>query len=300
MNLWPYLRRYKLWEYNIALIPALLDSFVANELQLSEAVRLKHRYKDLMFADPFILEVKGDRIEILAEELKYLFPAASLVKLTVSLKTFELLERKVILRNGSHFSFPNIIRKEDMVYILPENIASGSLNLYRYDVSRDCCVFDKKLLNIPASDPDIVYWNGSFWLFACKKGTDQQDLYLWKSEDIFGKYQPLDGILIKSNRRGSRMAGNFFEFNGKLYRPAQDCEGSYGAGIILQEVIALSENNYVEKEVAELYPVHVGYKDGIHTINFRSGWCVIDGLNKKSDSLRAVIRILYKKMKIID
>ena len=38
----------------------------------------------------------------------------------------------------------------------------------------------------------------------------------------------------------------------------------------------------------------------IKTINFRSGWCVIDGLNKKSDSLRAVIRILYKKMKIID
>mgnify|MGYP000211195583 CR=1 FL=1 len=58
---------------------------------------LKHKYRDRMFADPFILKETDDTLEILAEEALFLGGAATLVKLTVCTKTFQLVRRKKIL-----------------------------------------------------------------------------------------------------------------------------------------------------------------------------------------------------------
>lgn len=45
-----------------------------------------------------------------------------------------------------------------------------------------------------------------------KKGCDQEELYLWCSDDnILGNYYPKEGVCVKKGLRGSRMAGDFLE-----------------------------------------------------------------------------------------
>lgn len=250
-----------------------------------------------MFADPFILKETDDTLEILAEEALFLGGAASLVKLTVCTKTFQLVRRKRILSIKSHLSYPYILRRDDGVYILPENIASDKLKLYRYDEVREECIYVKTLLDMPVSDPNIVYENGKYWLFGGKKGCDQEELYLWCSDDnIFGDYYPKEGVRVKKCLRGSRMAGDFFRIDGQLYRPSQDCLEHYGAGTVIWRVDSISPDKYEETEVAALYPQpESNYPDGLHTINFSDNWCVIDGLHIKPHFWRGGLLRLDKK-----
>lgn len=162
-------QRYKIYDYNIGLIKATPTDVIFGNFDLCSVHWLKHKYRDRMFADPFILKETDDTLEILAEEALFLGGAATLVKLTVCTKTFQLVRRKKILSIKSHLSYPYILRWNDKVYILPENIASDKLKLYCYDEVREECIYVKTLLDMPVSDPNIVYENGKYWLFGGKK-----------------------------------------------------------------------------------------------------------------------------------
>lgn len=198
-------QRYKIYDYNIGLIKATPTDVIFGNFDLCSVHWLKHKYRDRMFADPFILKETDDTLEILAEEALFLGGAATLVKLTVCTKTFQLVRRKKILSIKSHLSYPYILRWNDKVYILPENIASDKLKLYCYDEVREECIYVKTLLDMPVSDPNIVYENGKYWLFGGKKGCDQEELYLWCSDDnIWGNYYPKEGVCVKKGLRGSR------------------------------------------------------------------------------------------------
>ena len=144
---------------------------------------------------------------------------------------------------------------------------------------------------------NVVYENGKYWLFGGKKGCDQEELYLWCSDDnILGNYYPKEGVCVKNGLRGSRMAGDFFRVNGQLYRPSQDCLEHYGAGTVIWCVDSVSLDRYEETEVAVLYPQpRSNYPDGLHTINFSDNWCVIDGLHIKPDFWRGGLLRLDKK-----
>lgn len=121
-------QRYKIYDYNIGLIKATPTDVIFGNFDLCSVHWLKHKYRDRIFADPFILKETDDTLEILAEEALFLGGAATLVKLTVCTKTFQLVRRKKILSIKSHLSYPYILRWNDKVYILPENIASDKYN----------------------------------------------------------------------------------------------------------------------------------------------------------------------------
>lgn len=137
-------QRYKIYDYNIGLIKATPTDVIFGNFDLCSVHWLKHKYRDRMFADPFILKETDDTLEILAEEALFLGGAATLVKLTVCTKTFQLVRRKKILSIKSHLSYPYILRWNDKVYILPENIASDKLKLYCYDEVREECIYVKR------------------------------------------------------------------------------------------------------------------------------------------------------------
>ena len=87
-------QRYKIYDYNIGLIKATPTDVIFGNFDLCSVHWLKHKYRDRMFADPFILKETDDTLEILAEEALFLGGAATLVKLTVCTKTFQLVRRK--------------------------------------------------------------------------------------------------------------------------------------------------------------------------------------------------------------
>ena len=251
---------------------------------------LKHNYSHCGFADPFVYQVNDTVIELFVEQINYYKKNARLARLLVDRKTKILLDVKPILELSSHLSYPFIVRKENAVYVLPENVASGKWNLYRYDLKEDHLDFVKTVCNLPLADATIVEENEKFYLFATKRGSDNSDLYLWQSENMFDGYQPADGVLLKSDYLGSRMAGAFFKWQGRLYRPAQDCKSGYGKGLIIYEVVNLDLKNYQEIEVARFYP-HDNYcPDGLHTLNSYAGVTVVDGYKLHYNPIARLIK----------
>ena len=69
-----------------------------------------------------------------------------------------------------------------------------------------------------------------------------------------GQWKPHPRNPIVSDVTRARPAGNVFNENGKLYRPAQDCSIRYGYGIRIQEILEMSESEYVEREVEFIEP----------------------------------------------
>jgi hypothetical protein len=83
---------------------------------------------------------------------------------------------------------------------------------------------------------------------------------------------------VKLDIRSSRPAGTPFEHDGRLFRPAQDCAGSYGAAIVINEVTSLTPDRFSERPVARLTPEPRGpLPDGLHTLSAAGPRTLVDG-----------------------
>ena len=106
---------------------------------------------------------------------------------------------------------------------------------------------------------------------------------------------------VKLDVRSARPAGTPFVHNGHLYRPAQDCSGSYGGKTVINRVIRLTPTEFEEEQVAVIKPYkNSPYPDGIHTISVAGNMTIIDGAKKvfvgKSLSM---LKYEIKKIKLL-
>jgi hypothetical protein len=82
---------------------------------------------------------------------------------------------------------------------------------------------------------------------------------------------------VKIDVTSSRSAGTPFVVDGVLYRPAQDCSTSYGAGVVINRVVSLDERGLIEEPSGRVVVGKGRYDAGTHTLAFDGGFCVIDG-----------------------
>lgn len=94
----------------------------------------------------------------------------------------------------------------------------------------------------------------------------------------------------------SRMAGDVFTCNGKLYRPAQVCIESYGDAVSLQEVI-YERGKFRFNELRRIYSPSPRYDLGFHTFNVYNGHIVVDGLGYKKYYISHLFRFLWHIIK---
>lgn len=264
--------------YNIGFIDIIPDEFIKNGgFGKHKVTWLKHEYADRWFADPFILDANDETITVLAEEKEYGKPGR-LVRLIVSRKTKELMERSVLLELPTHLSYPNPIDCDGKIYIYPENSQSGKLSIYIYHENDELeCV--ASLIDEPLNDATILRdsINNKYYLIATHSDINvHNDAFIFEADSIFGKWRRISEFPIIKDARYARPGGNFFEVGGIIYRPAQDCEGLYGNSLHIMQVESV--NPWKEKEVFQLKPELFQYSKGLHTLNFHdSGVAVIDG-----------------------
>jgi hypothetical protein len=83
-----------------------------------------------------------------------------------------------------------------------------------------------------------------------------------------------------------------FISEGRLLRPGQDCAATYGAAVVIHEVLTLNETDFLELPVAELRPDKSGpFPHGLHTL-------VHDGERFWIDGKRFVVdlSVFWKKL----
>ena len=248
------------------------DIIEGKELSISW---MQHNYKDRWFADPFVLDVTKDFIYLLVEEFYLPINRAHIAKLTIDKSTKKLLKTDPILKLNTHLSYPAIIRRDNHIYIYPESGQSGKLKLYEFFPESN--EMQEKICLIDGDVGDATYTNlfGEDLIFCTiPPKYNEDELHVFKKMEN-GKYQDSETICFKDNV--GRMAGDFFSYKNRIFRPAQDCNIFYGNGIVIQE-IKRENDKWLFDEIVRYYSPNKYYPIGFHTLNMYNDTIVVDAL----------------------
>ncbi len=222
------------------------------------------------FADPFILDYNDQEIYLLVEEMDYKIKRGRIAKLTINRKTCSITDVKILLDLNTHLSFPAIYRKDNKIYIYPENSASGALQMYEYNINTDELTLIGTLIDEMVTDAIFRTYGGGKYLISTKLPSPNGD-FLYIYQEINGEYQLAQNIQFDDQT--ARGAGDWFEEDARIIRPAQNCNGYYGVGLVFQEV-NFENGEFTFREINRIkHPI--GY-DGMHTFNKYKDLCVID------------------------
>jgi hypothetical protein len=265
--------------WNIGFIKKNIASFVEDKGSYDRIFWLKHGYKDRYFADPFILNVNEDGIEILAEEFIYLRAKGTIVRLDVDFD-FNLVRKVKLLELDTHLSYPYILRHYGNTYVIPENNESHKLFMYRYSKEKGL-MKDRVLLNKGAIDPSIFKYKDIYYTFCTFKDTGQySNAHIFFTDDL-ENVNPHRLNPISGDENTGRCAGRIIEVDDRIIRPTQNCKLTYGGSIIFKEIVRLSEGDYQEKDLFEMLPKKdTGYNIGLHHFDYMNDLIVVDGRGK--------------------
>lgn len=233
------------------------------------------------FADPFICSVNGKVINILYEEFLIREDYGKISSMYVD-DGFNLIDNKVLLDINKHLSYPFIFSEDGKTYVFPEASRTGKLSCYEYDHDTRSVKFIKDLIYAPLLDSTILKYNAKYWVFGIQNMNDiTYELLIFHSENLFGPYHAHLKNPVKVGLNGSRFAGDFIKVDGSIYRPAQNCERSYGESITVFRIKHLSESDF-EEEFHMNIEINRKRKynrniHSIHTINSFNDLLVVDG-----------------------
>lgn len=180
---------------------------------------------------------------------------------------------------GLHASFPHVFELDGERLAVAETAAARACVLYRIDAAGRWHSPVTLLEGIAAADPAIFRHGGRLWLAVTDVDAGVHDnLRLFHAERVDGPWRPHAANPVKTGLDGARMAGRFFEHAGRLYRPGQDCRGSYGSAVILFRVDECSPLAYRETAVRTIAPdPHGPLPHGLHTVTAWGARTLVDG-----------------------
>jgi hypothetical protein len=265
--------------WNIGIIDAPIASFLEPGFQ--PRVRwFPRRQKRVYVADPFGLVHEGQRY-LFCEKFDYKTYTGSLIAARLSPNN-ELEHPVRILSQDVHQSYPYIFKFEGKVYCMPEAARSGRVAAYQaLELPHRWSTTIRILDDVALVDPTIFEYAGRWWLFGVDRDRDRHAaLYAWYADNPFGPWKPHAGNPIKQDPGSSRPGGTPFTHKGVLYRPAQDCRRSYGAGLVINRIDVLTPHAFEEEPVRWLLPCAPGpCPHGVHTISSFGNQTLIDGKN---------------------
>lgn len=241
--------------------------------------------KDRWFADPFVLDVTADEILLLVEDYSYVKRKGIISLLHIDRNSMDITARKELLELPTHLSFPAIWRKNEHVYVYPESARSGRLDLYEYDAEKEELTFVKTISDDVVWDSYITEAFGEPLMFTAAHDDAILDIYRWnEQEEKFVAWQQ-----VTSDKPNCRMGGAVFEYKGKVFYPAQNCEKAYGGAIDIKRVEFENERVEVLETVKHIESPHPKMPLGMHTMNEYKGVVAIDVKGYRYGMLGAVV-----------
>jgi hypothetical protein len=234
---------------------------------------------DRFYADPFLFEKNG-KTYLFLEDLRYsegraLISCCELNSDGTHGPVFE------VLRRPYHLSYPFLFEEGGEIYMIPETKGNRTVELYRATNFPSEWTLESTLLNdIYAVDATILKRNGKYWMFvgiSNGRYSNCDELGIFFSDALKGPWTPHPSNPVVSDVRRARPAGAFFEDQGRLIRPSQDCAKAYGYATVFSEVVTLTETEYEERPIARVNPDWVKGNLGTHTYTRTDQFEVIDG-----------------------
>ena len=237
----------------------------------------------LFYADPFILNIKKNLIEVLVEDFSYL-TGGKLSSLKINIKSRKV--SKKILIKGKHFSYPHIVFENKFLYLFPE-MAEEDENIIFKNNNNKLYPVKNYLFGENVVDPSIIKFNKLYWLFCSfKNRQENKDLYLFYSKTLLGNWtgHPLNPII--KNKSNARSAGNIVLHKGSLYIPSQESrKDQYGEKLVINKIIKLDKKGYKDKIIFKVNAINENY-NGIHHISYKNNYFVFDQKYNKYSILK--------------
>jgi hypothetical protein len=228
-------------------------------------------------ADPIALGGKDGLVHVLCERMDRATGKAHICASTFDGTQWSAPTKAI--DPGTHASYPYAFTHKGRIYCIPETYEANAIKLYAARDFPTSWEYVTTLLDgVAAVDSTVFEYEGLLWLFCTTREASATRLYVYYANDLLGPWQPHLCNPVKIDVRGSRPAGPLFVHDGVLYRPAQDSSRTYGGRIVIHRVVALTPQAFVEEPVQYVEPdPHGPYREGLHTMCFANGYCVIDG-----------------------
>jgi len=240
-------------------------------------------------ADPF--PWPGDS-RILCEEMPLTVGPGRIV--SVSEIDGALSAPAVILDDGYHHSYPSTFTEGGVAYCVPEAPERGATRIHELRNNGGLVPVCDVAPHARLADPTLFRRGGRYWLACTDLDLGSHDnLCLLHAPQLTGPWTQHATWPVKIDVRGARPAGMIFDVDGRLYRPAQDCAETYGAGVALHEILTLTETEFKEALVTVLRPARGGpFPHGLHTL-------VHDGDRFWVDGKRFVLDLKTLRHKVV-
>ena len=245
--------------------------------------RFKHLTppQGLFWADPCAIKEDG-HYYVFIEEYVYETGKGHISVIELDKKGIVSGPTKVLDRDY-HLSYPFVFEWNDNYYMVPESAANKTIELYRSTSFPFEWKLEQVLMSgVRATDATLAEVDGTWWMFASiAENCIPDELSLFYAESPVGPWTPHPRNPVKSDVRGSRPAGKLFNWNGDLYRPAQDSSGRYGYAVSINRIIQLDVENFREEEVSRILPNWRKDLVGTHTLSMSDNLTVVDCLVRR-------------------
>ena len=235
--------------------------------------------KDEFAADPFLFKFKGKNFVFYEKFNKKQNKGVISV---AKLKDNKLYNDRDIIVKDYHLSYPNLLKYNNNIYLIPENYQAKKLNIYKFISFPYKLKLVKSFLhNEIVADPTFFKYKNSLWFFVNKAKKDIKDLnknlFLYKINKNFTKITPHNQNPIKRNLYGGRSAGSIFRYQKKYIRPAQiNKKETYGFGLVFFEIKKLNLDTYIEKKITSILPSSFKNCHGVHHFSYLNNNVMID------------------------
>jgi hypothetical protein len=228
--------------------------FILQEFELSGYV-----------ADPIVVSAGGESV-IFAEWYDSEARRGKIVRLRVAAgDVFE--DPKTILDEPFHLSYPIVFQSGNEWLLVPESAAAGSVRLYTATAFPDDWRYVGDIFPIGLADPTLVQAGELWWLFGTYGrlgSSDKDELFAFHADSLRGPWRAHPQNPVVRDARCARCAGPFIHQEGKLLRPAQNCDGGYGLGVVWREIVRLTPTEFVERTVSDWSAGELGV-EALHT-----------------------------------
>ncbi len=212
---------------------------------------VRTRYHQITgYADPFLF-VHDGWLYLFYEEERLEAKAPICAKRTKDLRRWENLG--VVLQEQHHLSYPNVFEHDGSIYMLPETRECDAVVLYKaVDFPRRWEKCKVLLEGDKFVDSCVHFHEGKWYLFTTVWYGEKNGLRIFASDNLTDDYVEHPMSPITDDEAFSRCGGAVFAYDGKRYRPAQDCTNYYGEDLRIFEINRLSATEYEERLVRSM------------------------------------------------
>ena len=231
-----------------------------------------------LIADPFVVERDGITA-LFVEAFEYRSSHGAIDALVLAADG-SVSRRVRALDAATHLSYPYPVEIDGELYLVPENCAGNEVALYR--CARFPDTWERESAIFPAFDgldTTLFAHDGRWWAFCTRYSHGAAvALFAFHATSPRGPWTAHALNPIVCDASCARSAGQPFVVDGVWYRPGQDCSRSYGGGLAIARIDALTPSDYRETVVRRIDGRGLGrWSDGIHTVSFMRGALVVDG-----------------------